>query len=167
MYPWRTDFSHQVEVYLSHSEMCNVCTQNESLSCSGPIYCTAMHNIQEKDNTLDWNGTHWNTVRQNYHLQRAPKVHLSYSLHLCDVDSLHHILHPYADFFKYSREKTNYILDTSTATVEKGSIAPSAKSVYLSRLKHNYKENTNQQLKLSDSNLHSQGATRRLRLEGN
>lgn len=118
MKDWLLLFCHQVDVHISHSEMCNARTQNESLNCSGPIYCTAMHAIQEKDDTLDWSGTHWNTVKENYHLQYTPKVHISYSLHLCDAYSLH-ILYPSEDSFNYSREKIHYILHTFTSTVEK------------------------------------------------
>lgn len=152
---WLLFFSHQIEVQLSHSKMCNACIQNESVNCSGPIYCTATCAIQEKDDTLDWSGTHWNTVNENYNLQYAPKVHLSYSMHLCSVYSLHHILYPSKDSFNYSSEKIHYILYTFTSTIEKGFITPSAKSFYLSRLKHhNCKENTRQQFKLQllDSN---------------
>lgn len=128
--------------------MCNVHTQNESLSRSGPIYRTATHAIQEKDYTLDRTDTHWNTVKENYYLQHAPKVHLSYSLHLCDVYSLYHILYHSKNSFNYSRENC-YVPLTFTSTTEKCSITPSTKSIYLSRLKHhNCKGNTRQQFKL-------------------
>lgn len=70
-------FSPRRQKYTSATahEMCNAHTLNESLNCSVPIYSTATHAMQEKDDTSDWSGTHCNTVKGKYHLQYAPKCH--------------------------------------------------------------------------------------------
>lgn len=56
----------------------------------------------------------WQTLKYNrrHHPQYAPEVHLSYSLHLCDIYSLYHVLYPSKDSFNYSRGKIDYILHT-------------------------------------------------------
>lgn len=72
----------------------------------------------------------WHTLKYSRrdHPQYAPKVHLSNSLNLGDIDSLHHAWYPFKDYFNYSRGKI-ILLYTSYIQWLKKTITPSTKSV--------------------------------------
>lgn len=110
---WLSLFSCQIEEHLSPSETHNAHTQNESLTQLFKPHL--LHSYPSHPGERSSIRLKWHTLKYSRrdHPQYAPKVHLSYSLHLCDTYSLYYVLYPSKDLLNYSRGKINHILNTS------------------------------------------------------